>query len=216
MMTRFISASLIIFSLVLQPFASFGTPMPDEVDEILMQLEEFEENFESANWDGAGAILGVISGEIRRMLEQSRRQDEYLEKLLTDLSQYVIEENEKLVEVHYLRFKKQFFQFISGFEYEVHPLLEIIRQYVVEDSTEAYANRDYTGVISEMREVGNLIAHARPQLMEKGIAEKEIDAFRSRVIGLIIAGNKEEYEKMGDLLEQVRKQYNSLLTRYHQ
>lgn len=211
-------AALLAIALVFVafPFLAFGAPPPDEVDEILGQLGKFEESFEAENWNEAMAVLGVLSGEVRGMLEHSARKDEYLEKSLDDLSKYVIEQNEQQAEAQYIRFQKQFFEFISQFDYKVHPLLDMIQTSVLDESSQAYADKDYEDVVREMREAGNLIEQARPLLVERGIQDVEINEFKSRVIELIMAGRKEDYQKMGVLLDQIRERYASFMTRYHQ
>ena len=204
------------FALVFTPLSLSAASAPAGVNNILEEMSEFEEGFEAEKWQEAKESVEKIEKELNEIFVQSNLNDSALVKVLASLKKYVIEQNEKQVEVNYIRFQKQFFNFISQFDYDVHPILSMIQKYVIEESSEAYEKKDYDDVMSEMREAGNLIDHAKPLLVEKGIPEQEINDFKSKVIALIMAGKKEDYAKMGELLEELKITYGSFLSRYKQ
>ena len=207
----FISLSLIFSSLPL-----YASQAPEGVNEVLEKLGELEESFEKEEWQEAQEAVGNIEREVKEILANAKLQDEPLLDSLATLKKYVLANNEGQVEVQYIRFQKHFFELINHFDFDVHPVIIMIQKYVMDESTEAYEKKDYEDVISEMREAGNLIDHAKPLFMEKGIPEQELDSFKSSVIALIMAGKKEKYVEMGSMLAKIKEQYMSFLTRYNE
>ena len=204
------------FFLVFIPLPLSAASAPAGVNNVLEEMSELEEGFEAEKWQEANESVEKIEKELNEIFAQSNLNDSALIEVLASLKKYVIEQNEKQVEVNYIRFQKHFFNFISQFDYDVHPILGMIQKYVIDESSEAYEKKDYDDVMSEMREAGNLIDHAKPLLVEKGIAEQEVNDFKSKVIALIMAGKKKDYAKMGELLEELKITYGSFLTRYKQ
>lgn len=215
-MLKVLKIIVLFVSLVSVPLSLSAATAPEGVNNVLEEMSVFEENFESEKWQAARDSLDKIDREVKEVFVQSKLDDVTLKEVLTGLSKYTNEKNEQQVEVQYIRFQKQFFNFISQFDYDIHPLLDMIQKYVIEESSEAYEKKDYEDVMSEMREAGNLIDHAKSLLVAKGIPEQEVNDFKSKVIALLMAGKKEEYAKMGELLEELKITYSSFLTRYKQ
>lgn len=211
-----IAVLILVCAFLAHPAFSAAAEPPDGVEEVIEQMSEMEGSFEAGKWSEAQDAYKKIVKAVDEILEQSQLEDQSMNAALESLGKYLNDMNEKQVEAQYIRFQKQFFQFITRFEYEVHPILHMIQQYVVDESAEAYANKDYKDVVNEMREAGNLIDHAKPLLVEKGIPEQEVDEFKNQIIDLIMAGKKDDYQRMGELLEQIKSTYGSFMTRYMQ
>ena len=62
-------------------------------------------------------------------------------------------------------------------------------------SPEAYAKKDYEGVLREMQMAGILVDHGKAVLINKGITEQEINKFKSKLIVLNMAGKRKDYTK---------------------
>lgn len=189
----------------------FCAPPPAGVNEVIEGMAELEQSYETGYWIEAKEAVEKIRKEIGEIFEESKTEDTTLTEVLVSLDKYVDERNEYQVELQYIHFQKRFFEFIKQYDYEVHPILSTIERYVVEESAEAYEKKNYKDVISEMRETGNLIKHARPLLVEKGVSASDVLDFKDKLIETIILGKKGEYAKMGELLQQVQEQYTAFM-----
>ena len=194
--------------------AAFAAAPPSGVNEVIEDMGVLEENFEGEHWDAAQESVTKIDKTVQEIFTESGLNDPTLVKLLGSLRQTVEKKDERRTEGNYILFQKQFFTFISQFDYDVHPILTMIQQYVVEESNEAFANKDYDDIVSEMQEAGNLIKNAKPLLVEKGIPEAEVDAFKAKVIEAIRAGKNHDDNKIGLLLKEIDAMYGSFLERY--
>lgn len=211
-----ISLCILTLCLAVSPLILSAASAPEGVNEVLEEMGELEENFEGEKWKEAFESVEKIEREINEILAQTQLKDDPLLESLAAVRKYVVAQNEDRLEGQYIRFQKHFFQLINMFDFDMHPVLTMIQKYVIEESTEAYEKKDYEDVISEMREAGNLIDHAKPIFMEKGIPEQELDDFKSKVIELIMVGKKKQYAEMGTLLDIVKEQYSSFISRYKQ
>lgn len=194
--------------------ASAQNSAPDGVNEILEQMGEFEESFESDNWDEAAEIVEKINTELKQVFAESKLDDFTLEKSLATLEHSVKDKHRERTDANFIMFQKQFFNFISHFDYEIHPILEMIEKYVVDEAGEAAEKNELGEVASEMAEAANLIDHARPLLVEKGISEQEVDDFKKKVIDVIKAAKSDDAAQMNTVLKEVQDIYASFIDRY--
>lgn len=206
--------AVLFFVFLIHPSLSPATPPPEGVDEVLELMGEMEGSFEVGNWEEAGEAYKKIVDAVNEVFERSQLDDKYTRNALASLGKSLSNKDGRMSEAQFIRFQKQFFQFLEQFDYEIHPVLKMIRQYIVEEATEAYEKKDYSEVVSELAETANLLGSAKPLLMEKGIPEEEVDVFKDQVIALIRAGKNEKFDQMGVLLEQVRSKYLSFMERY--
>ena len=189
----------------------FCAPPPTGVNEVIEEMGEFEQSYETGNWIEAKEAFEKIRKEMGEILQESKTEDPLLTEVLVSLEKHVDERNEDRVEGKYILFQNRFFEFIKKYDYEVHPILSMIEKYVVEESAEAYEKKNYNDVISEMSETGNLITRARPFLFEKGVSSSDVNEFKNKVLETIIIGEKGDYAKMGELLKQVQAQYTTFM-----
>ena len=192
----------------------FAAPPPPGVNEILEEMGEFEESFEGEKWEEAQEAITKIDRETKEILAQSGLTDEYLLSSLKAMQKYTLARNQNQLEAQYIRFQKQFFQLLDQFDYEVHPIITMLEKYVIDESSEAYENKDYDDVVSEMREAGNLIDLAKQLFVDKGVPGEEVDNFKATVIDIILVGKKEDYVRMGELLNKAKEQFAGLMTVY--
>jgi len=196
--------------------SSFAATAPGGVNEIIEVMEEFEESFESNKWQEALEAIDKIHKELKEVFVQAQLDDYILENAITDLRNSVVKKREKETEVNFVRFQNRFFIFISHFDYDVHPVLKIIEEYIFEKTAEAAEKKEFDEVASEMVEVGNLIKSASPLLLEKGVSDEEISRFKSEVIHLIKAARKEDINQVNSSLKKVMEMYKSFMDRYKQ
>lgn len=196
--------------------SAFAATAPGGVNEIIEVMEQFEENFESDKWQEALEAIDKISKELNEIFAEAQLDDFILEKTTTDLRNSVVKKNEKETEVNFVRFQNRFFIFISHFDYDVHPILKMIEEYIFEETAEAAEKKEFDEVASEMVEVGNLIKAASPLLLEKGVSDEEISGFKSEVFNLIKAARKEDINQVNSSLKKVMEMYKSFMDRYKQ
>jgi len=193
-----VSGTILLF----QPLG-FAANAPEGVDEIFEAMEKLEESYENYLWQEALEATDTIQKELQGIFVQAQLDDATLEKKITELRESVEKKSKDETEVNFIRFQKQFFIFISNFDYEVHPVLKIIEEYIFEEAAEAAEKKEFEEVASEMVEVGNLIDTASPFLLKKGISEDAISNFKSEVYYLIKVARKEDPHMVNSSLEKV-------------
>ncbi len=197
-------------------FALAKSHLSGELDEILVEMAEFEENYEKGQWQQAQKSVEKINWELRGFFEKIQRDDlaqekKMLSKNIYNLRNSIREKNTEQTEINYIRFQKRFFRFMENFDYEVHPVLSIIDKYINEEAVEAAAEKDFDNVVSEMREVGNLIKLAQPLLKDKGFTEKEFADFRSKIVAVIKAGKEKDAKQVNEKLKEVQEAYKLIM-----
>ena len=197
-------------------FALAKSHLSGELDEILVEMAEFEENYEKGQWQQAQKSVEKINWELRGFFEKIQRDDlaqekKMLSKNIYNLRNSIREKNTGQTEINYIRFQKRFFRFMENFDYEVHPVLSIIDKYINEEAVEAAAEKDFDNVVSEMREVGNLIKLAQPLLRDKGFTEKEFADFRSKIVAVIKAGKEKDAKQVNEKLKEVKEAYKLIM-----
>jgi len=187
---------------------------PDGVSEIIEQMGEFEESFENQNWSEADEAIEKIDNELKEVFAQSKLNDTTLTQLLGNLKKSIKIKEEKLTETNFILFQNQYFNFINNFYFKIHPLLAIIKQYMVDEAAEALSKKDYDEVVSEMREAANLMKQAKTLLTEKGIAVSEISWLQAQIIETIKAGRAKDADRINELLQDIKIKYMSMLEQY--
>jgi hypothetical protein len=202
--------------LCLVPISLSAAPPPTGVSEVIVEMGKFEENYQRGKWQEASESTERMEKEIKEIFVQAQLDDFVLEEALVDLKKQVALKNGEGVADTYIAFQKQYFNFVSHFDHDVHPILVKIEQYVMIEAPESFAKKDYEDVLREMQMAGMLVEHGKAVLINKGITEREINEFKSKLIILAMTGKKEDYAKMGELLEQLKTTYGSFMTRYKQ
>jgi hypothetical protein len=197
-------------------FSLAETHLSEGLDEILAGMSEFEENYEKGQWHQARKAVEKINWELKGFFEKIQRDDLAQEKKMLSRDIYnlrgsIREKNTAQTETNYIRFQVSFFNFMSNFDYEVHPVLAIIDKYINEEAVEAAAEKDFKNVVSEMREVGNLIKLAQPLLTDKGFTEKEFADFRSKIVAVIKAGKEKDAKQVNEKLKEVQEAFKSIM-----
>jgi hypothetical protein len=197
-------------------FALAKQPLPDGLDEILEEMSELEESYEEGNWLKAQQSVGKINLELKELFEKTENGNLEEDKKMMSrdiylLKAYVLEENTEKTEGQYIKFQKRFFNFINNFDYEIHPVFSMIDKYINEEATEAAAKMDFDDVVSEMREVGNLLKLAQPLLKEKGYTDEEIADFRLKIAAVIKAGKAKDANLVNEKLKEVQEAYKSIM-----
>ena len=106
-------------------------------------MGEFEESFENQKWEEAEEVIEKIDKELTEVFAQSKLTDTNLSHLLDDLKKSIMIREEKLTENNFILFQNQYFSFLNNFDYEIHPLLGVIKQYIVDEASEALNKKDY-------------------------------------------------------------------------
>lgn len=196
--------------------SSFAASPPEGVNEIIEIMEELEESFESDKWKEAQEGIDKIDKELKEVFAQAQLDDFTLDQTVKDLRNAIVDKDEKQTEVNFIRFQKRFFIFISHFDYDVHPILSTIEEYIFDETVEAAEKKDFEDVTAEMIEVGNLFKIASPLLVDKGVSDEEISEFQSEVMNLIKAARKEDINQVNSSLKKVMEMYKSFMEKYKQ
>jgi len=186
------------------------TAPPANLDEVFELFAEFEESFEDENYAEANEIFEELSKsivEITDSVEDPNKADFAL--ILKGLEEGLKQKNEMKIEPRYFRLQKAFFNILDNFEFETHPIISIIEKYIVEDSMNALKEKDYSDIVSEMKEVGSFINTAQDYLTEHGVVKDEIMSFRNQIVETVTAARNEDEKKTEESLLTLKKQIES-------
>ncbi len=184
---------------------------PEEVEGIIQDMVVLEKYYEMKQWDKARVKANMIDNNILKVLVETELEAPSLEKALVRLKGSLLEANHKKAQVNYILFQKHFVTFLNNFYYEVHPILRMIERSVIAESDLAMSNKDYSDVVAEMAEAGNLIKHAKPILIAKGVSEEELAKFSSSVLVIIKATKQNDKNLVKEELEKMQVLYKSFL-----
>ena len=197
-------------------FALAKSPLPEGLDELFEEMSELEKSYEKRQWQEAQKSVEEMNWEFAELWEKIQRNDLAEEKKMLSRDLYnlrgsIRDKDTEQTDINYIKFQKRFFNFLNNFDYEVHPVLSIIDKYINEEAAEAAAEQDFDDVVSEMREVGNLIKLAQPLLKEKGVTDKEFSDFRSKIVAVIRAGKEKDAIQVNEKLKEVQEEYKLIL-----
>jgi hypothetical protein len=184
----------------------------EEVGEIIEAMGELEESYEDNQWEEALESTEKIDKEVKGIIAQIKTDDLNLQGALDNLKKSVAGHNSEDTELAYIIFQRRVFSLLNDFEYDVHPVLTILEQYIIEEAGEAAEKNDFEEVLSEMRESGNLFKYAKPLLSEKGVSQQALSEFNAKIIALIRAGNHNDNKKVAELLKEIQAQYKIFLS----
>ena len=196
------------------PMVVFSEPPPAGVNDVLIEMGKFEASYPARKWAEAATSVQAMEKKIKEIFVQAQRDDFILEEALNELQKNVTSLNATKVDVVYEPFQKQYFNYLSHFDHDVHPILIKIEQHVMKGAPAAYAAKDYDRVLQEMQTAAMLIAHGKAVLIKKDIPEQEINVFVSKVQALNLAGQADDYATMGEGLSKLQETYSIFMNKY--
>lgn len=196
------------------PAILFAAPPPAGVNEVLAEMAKFDESYPAGKWQEASNAVDKMEKTIKEIFVQAQVDDFILEETLADLKKNIAAKNATGVNDAYIAFQKQYFNFVSHFDHDVHPILVRIEYYVLTAAPDAYTRQDYEDLLREMKMATILIDHGKVVLMNKGIPEQDINKFNSKVSALNLAAKKGDQVQTGALLDQLKAEYGSFMERY--
>lgn len=206
----FVMGVVIFFLPSILPAAS----PPAGVNKVLLAMKTFDQSYVAGKWEEASAAIEKIEKMISEIFVEAQLDDFILEENLADLKKNVADENVSRSEDSYIAVQKQYFNFISHFDHDVHPILARIEYYVTTGAPEALASNDYDDFQWNVKMAGILVDHGKVVLMNKGISEQEINKFTARVSAVNLAAKKGDTTQTGKLFEQLKSEYISFMSRY--
>ena len=184
----------------------------EKIDEVIEEMGELEENFEENKWGEAQESAEKIENEIKEIVARIQTDDLDIQGAAENLKKAVAGKNSEETELAYITFQKRFFSLLNDFDYEVHPVLSILEQYIIDEAGEAAEKNDIDEVISDIRESGNLFKYAKPIFLEKGVSQQDLKEFNAKIIDLLLAGKKKDNKKVYELLKEIQEQYKTFMT----
>ena len=211
-----IMALLIGVLVVSFQFALAKPPLPEVFNEILEEMSKLEEGYEKGQWQEAKKAVEEMNWQLKELGEKIQGDELAQQKKMLSVDIYnlrgsIIKRNTEQTETNYIKFQMRFFNFINHFDYEIHPVLSIIDKYINKEAVEAAAEKDFDNVVSEMREVGNLIKLVPPLLFNKGFSEKEFTDFELKRLAVIRAGKEKDANGVTETLKEVQEAFKSIM-----
>ena len=202
-----------VLSLFIYPFGtSLAKPLPPEgLGIIIEQLGELEESYEGEKWDEAAKIVFEIEEELNNISGSIPANDQIdFSNSLKGLHYGITEKDEELTEDAFIRLKNSIFQFSDHFQYDTHPIFTIIDKYIGEEAVEAAESGNFDGVISEIREVANILKNSQHILIDNGATQQEIKEFHKKLNAVVVAARNKDKMVVQESLETAKKYFSNL------
>lgn len=176
---RFAVALILILSCSL----AYAKPVPpEELTEILGELSEVEEGFESENWDGARESLSEVvelfsnvNGSHEEVVPANLRSSFFA--TAKGLDRFLEEKEEEKAENSFINLQVVLFDVMGYFDYKVHPVLGVLKKYIGDEAREALEENDFEEVHSELKEVVTFVTKNASLLQQKGVKHENIQKF---------------------------------------
>jgi hypothetical protein len=169
---------------------------PEELTEILGELSEVEESFESENWSGARASLEEV---VELFDKVNNSHGEFVPVALRNsflasakgLDQFLDKQEEERAENSYIRLQVVLFEIMNYFDYKIHPVIAVLKKYIGDEAREALKDNNLDEVYSELKEVASFVTKNGGLLQQKGVKLEEMQAFM-RSLGTAMQQVKEK------------------------
>lgn len=216
MCKRGVLSAVIIAIFFCAAFVQAKPEPPPDLLGLLQETLEIEENLESGEWDKAAEAIAEVKAEFDELSEKLENTVESakIEKTknsLKALDKFISAKNEDKSMAAYNTVQKGLFDISEAFNYEIPPILLIMKKYLVEEAAEAAEEGNFDEVKSEMREVGAFYKSAREVLLEMGKPQEKIDALGDGIKQVVIAAGKGNKEEVNQVLQQTIELFKSLL-----
>ncbi len=196
------------------PLLVFAEPPPAGVNDVVMEMGKFETSVRAEQWDDAAASLQTMEAKIKDVFMAAQRDDFVLEEAIMELQKQVAANDKAKVVEAYVPVQKQYFNYVSHFDHEIHPILVKIEDNVTKRAPSAYEAKDYEAMLEEMQTASMLMTHGKAVFAKRGIPEQEINAYASKVQALGFAVKANDTAKIDEIYIILQKTYTGFMETY--
>lgn len=215
-MVKIFSRMVATVCFLLLAVVSYAKPAPPQnLTAILEEVSELEEKFEGGNWTDARATLGEIQkmyADVYRSFEKQVPADLHKRFIasISALGQFLESEDEEKSEKSFIAMQVLLFEIMGHFDYKVHPVIQTLKKYIGEEAQESLEKKDYSNVLSELKEVVTFFSKNTTLFQQNGIPNADLQLFMSTLGEAIKQARNKDATPLKSSLDDLERQIDAL------
>lgn len=214
-MVKIFSRMVATVCFLLLAAVSYAKPAPPQnLTAILEEVSELEEKFEGGNWTDARATLSEIQkmyADVYRSFEKQVPADLHKRFIasISALGQFLESEHEEKSEKSFIAMQVLLFEIMGHFDYKIHPVIQTLKKYIGEEAQESLEKKDYSNVLSELKEVVTFFSKNTALFQQNGIPNADLQLFMSTLGEAIKQARNKEATPLKSSLDDLERQIDA-------